>query len=288
MAESDPMLASDDLFVAEDVFFNKWPSNLLDTKSWNWQEMKQRLQNKPGDQRWFIVKDVATLPAEDGNVPFVPNYIILIFPGNLPVAESKTDTETGTDSTGHETEAEVTWTTVVTTVTKVTTRVTVRKGQALAPRLSLKAGEHDAYHDNEDYIPDDVVDLKDERFHWRKMKGWDLCWLLTPTGAKTDAMPVLGFAAGSGFGAAPTVSAAAAAAQDRQWYGLPESGKRPREASGPEAKRTKVEDGGGGFSFGVSSPASGDGGFSFGGSAAAAAPAAGAGTFSFGVSSSGF
>lgn len=248
------MLAPKELFVAPDVFFGKWPSQLLVTKNWDWAEMKRRLAGKPEGERWYILKDVATLQAEDGDVPYVPNYIILVYPA---------------DHAG-----------------------------ALAPRLSLKAGEHDKWMDNEDFIPDDLVDMKERGWHWRELRDHAGCLVLTKAGAKTDAMPTLGFTAGASFGAAaaaadaggakrdagdaaavdepaakrakPEDAAADAAAPPTFSFGLPDSAAAAPAASVQPAAEQ--------FSF--EAPAAPAGGFSFGGPPAA--PAA-AGGFSFGT-----
>ena len=37
--------------------------------------MKNRLANKAASEKWYIVKSVDTMPSEDGQAPFVPNFI---------------------------------------------------------------------------------------------------------------------------------------------------------------------------------------------------------------------
>ena len=39
--------------------------------------MKKRLSAKADDEKWYIVKSVDTMPSEDGQAPFVPNFICL-------------------------------------------------------------------------------------------------------------------------------------------------------------------------------------------------------------------
>eukprot|EP01061_Rhynchopus_euleeides_P018544 TRINITY_DN306_c0_g4_i1.p1 TRINITY_DN306_c0_g4~~TRINITY_DN306_c0_g4_i1.p1 ORF type:complete len:499 (+),score=219.92 TRINITY_DN306_c0_g4_i1:163-1659(+) len=72
----DPMIASADALYHNEALYARWNPNLTQTTGWDWAEMKKRLSEKPADEKWYIVKSVDTLPAEDGNVPFVPNFIV--------------------------------------------------------------------------------------------------------------------------------------------------------------------------------------------------------------------
>eukprot|EP01064_Diplonema_japonicum_P028892 TRINITY_DN4540_c1_g1_i1.p1 TRINITY_DN4540_c1_g1~~TRINITY_DN4540_c1_g1_i1.p1 ORF type:complete len:491 (+),score=154.27 TRINITY_DN4540_c1_g1_i1:220-1692(+) len=72
----DPMIAPVERKYTEQVFFEKWQECLDDSKGWNFSEMKKRLDSKPAEQTWYVIKSVETFPAEDDSVPFVPNFII--------------------------------------------------------------------------------------------------------------------------------------------------------------------------------------------------------------------
>ena len=101
----DPMYGS--ASYGMDVFFDKWGGNLdkNTVSKWDWTEMKKRLAAKPSTEKWFIVKSVDTLPAEDDSVPFVPNFICFVATGDGTQQAPRFCMKAATRSETHDPEA---------------------------------------------------------------------------------------------------------------------------------------------------------------------------------------